>query len=115
MLCQNCVKVCPNRANTVIETALGKRIVHIDSYCNECGNCQFGCVEPCAPYRDRLTFFATKKLFDESENSGYYFDGQAYDYRLYGEVGHGGVESLPEEIRSMIESLADRSGFVKLD
>lgn len=104
VLCQSCVRVCPNRANTVIETASGKRILHLDFACNECGNCQFFCVEPCTPYRDRMTFFASEEAFEDSENTGYVAVDGGYRYRLYGTVGKGTIEEMPGEIREAIEA-----------
>lgn len=71
-VCENCVDVCPNRANIAIEVAgMGTQIVHIDSMCNECGNCEMFCPYSSAPYRDKLTLFTSREDFDRSTNDGF--------------------------------------------
>ena len=105
VLCLSCVDVCPNRANEVIEVD-GKRIIlHLDRNCNECGNCQFFCVEPCLPYRDRLTLFHEEQQFKASENKGFCLlkDGRCA-WRLEGE-GVAARGELPPFIRQAVEAL----------
>ncbi|HTP57650.1 MAG TPA: putative selenate reductase subunit YgfK [Spirochaetia bacterium] len=75
-LCTKCVEVCPNRANTMIRVANGFRdewqILHIDSFCNECGNCATFCPWDGRPYRDKLTVFASSEDFQKSTNPGFF-------------------------------------------
>ncbi len=79
-MCGKCVEVCPNRANynysippfnitlpklAVVKGFLcsttrenfaisqGTQIVHIDDFCNECGNCSAFCVHQGRPYMDK--------------------------------------------------------------
>ena len=79
-VCDKCVEVCPNRANyaytvTPIEVEApvlisdgggvhicgaegvsikqSRQIVHIDDFCNECGNCATFCVHQGRPYHDK--------------------------------------------------------------
>ena len=72
IVCENCVDVCPNRANIVIHPkGMGAQIVHIDSLCNECGNCETFCPYSSAPYKDKFTLFSTVEEFSESTNNGF--------------------------------------------
>lgn len=79
-ICGKCVEVCPNRANYNYATApvaadvpifrinsgslravatesvrvtQGSQIVHIDDFCNECGNCSAFCVHEGRPYMEK--------------------------------------------------------------
>ena len=71
-VCENCVSVCPNRANTVVVMPDGRReILHIDRLCNECGNCKSFCPYASAPYLDKLTFFEDQESFDTSAQKGF--------------------------------------------
>ena len=73
-VCENCVGVCPNRANTVIVMPDGRReILHIDRLCNECGNCATFCPYASAPYKDKLTLFMDDEGFNSSTNKGFLF------------------------------------------
>ena len=72
-LCENCVSVCPNRANAAIRIP-GKKepqILHLDYLCNECGNCASFCPYASAPYKDKFTLFANEKDFGDSTNAGF--------------------------------------------
>lgn len=72
-ICENCVDVCPNRANVSVEVP-GSRmpaIVHVDYMCNECGNCKSFCPYDSAPYKEKFTLFANEKDFGDSENDGF--------------------------------------------
>ena len=71
-VCENCVSVCPNRANTVVVLPDGRReILHIDRLCNECGNCRSFCPYASAPYQDKLTLFKDLEGFEDSTNKGF--------------------------------------------
>ena len=79
-VCGKCVEVCPNRANysyvaaplhvnlprfaaqngtlrscgtEEVRIAQGSQIVHIDDFCNECGNCSAFCVHEGRPYMEK--------------------------------------------------------------
>ncbi len=43
--CENCVEVCPNRANISLKVPGMEKhqIIHVDYMCNECGNCRSFC------------------------------------------------------------------------
>ena len=70
-VCNKCVEVCPNRANITVPT-MGEalfndpfQIVHLDAYCNECGNCGHFCPWTVkVPYRDKPTVFSSRAAFD---------------------------------------------------
>lgn len=66
VVCGACVRVCPNRCNEVVTVNDAKLIVHVDQSCNECGNCACHCVEPCQPYKDRITFFHNAEALADS-------------------------------------------------
>ncbi|MEG0155823.1 MAG: putative selenate reductase subunit YgfK [Lachnospiraceae bacterium] len=72
-VCETCAEVCPNRANVVIEVPeLEKhQIIHIDSMCNECGNCKSFCPYDSAPYLDKFTLFANEADMEQSKNQGF--------------------------------------------
>jgi len=78
-LCTKCVEVCPNRANTMIRVANGFRdewqILHLDAFCNECGNCATFCPWDGKPYRDKLTIFASEEDLRKSTNPGFFLSG----------------------------------------
>ncbi|MGE5353440.1 MAG: putative selenate reductase subunit YgfK [Acidobacteriota bacterium] len=80
LLCGICVEVCPNRANVLISTEdcdlfIDRyQILHIDSLCNSCGNCETFCPHEGAPYKDKLTLFYDEKSFNESKNNGFFID-----------------------------------------
>jgi putative selenate reductase len=75
------VDVCPNRANVSIEINKKEgfrdawQILHLDALCNECGNCATFCPYDGKPYKDKLTFFAAKEDFKNSENTGFIING----------------------------------------
>lgn len=77
ILCTKCVDVCPNRANIAIKTSdKGEfnniyQILHLDSFCNECGNCETFCPHDGKPYKDKLTLFLTEEELNDSTNSGF--------------------------------------------
>ncbi len=72
-VCENCVDVCPNRANIEIKVpgAAMAQIIHVDYMCNECGNCETFCPYSSGPYKDKWTLFKNEEDFADSENSGF--------------------------------------------
>ena len=92
-VCETCNEVCPNRANVHVILKDGShQIVHIDSMCNECGNCASFCPYESRPYKDKFTLFFDESVMNDSENSGFYFkdvntavvriDGTKSEYKL---------------------------------
>lgn len=94
--CRNCVDVCPNRANFPMADI--KSCIHIDHYCNECGNCACLCPFGYVPYRDKFTYFETTWDFEHSTNDGF-LNNEKYRYK--GEVFED-ISKLPESLQEII-------------
>lgn len=118
-ICDKCIEVCPNRANVAIDMRHRNdlydnpfQIVHLDAFCNECGNCATFCPWEGSPYLDKLTLFSRKDDFENSENNGFLFDEGKVLIRLgeiiepYEITSDGSLEGeLPEEISAVIEEI----------
>ena len=115
-ICENCVSVCPNRANTVIVMPDGRReILHIDRLCNECGNCASFCPYASAPYKDKLTLFKDAGDFADSENKGFCFlDDHTVRVRLDNEidVDLDSVNELDKDIEVLILTVRDKYAYL---
>lgn len=72
-ICENCVDVCPNRANIEIKVPGMEmaQILHVDYMCNECGNCAFFCPYASNPYREKWTLFKDAEDLYASPNEGF--------------------------------------------
>jgi len=71
--CGICVDVCPNRANMRVyddRFDAAYQIVHIENRCNECDNCHTFCTRGGFPYLKKVTLFADRAEFEDSENAG---------------------------------------------
>ena len=98
-VCGNCVDVCPNRANQVVVVDGREQILHIDSQCNECGNCETFCPYDSAPYKEKFTLFETEKDMDLSSNPGFVIlPGGGFRVR---------PEELGETLRRFMETVRD--------
>ena len=111
VLCENCVDVCPNRANISVHVAgsSSPQIIHIDDLCNECGNCSTFCPWTGAPYKDKFTYFSREKDLNESKNSGFFDMGNGrFKVRLEGKVFTSSLDpsdkKLPKEVAEMIKA-----------
>lgn len=102
-ICNKCVDVCPNRANIAVPVA-GEalfsdpfEIVHLDAYCNECGNCGHFCPwEEKLPYVDKPTIFSTAADFENSSNPGWLVEDGGVRLRFDGQerrVSEAEIES----------------------
>ena len=112
--CENCVEVCPNRANiSLVVPGMEKhQIIHVDYMCNECGNCKSFCPWDSAPYLDKFTLFANEKDMENSKNQGFTvldavagtckvrLQGNVMDYT----VGSGN-QDVPEGIQKIIAAV----------
>lgn len=112
-VCENCVEVCPNRANIWIAAGAQQKhqIIHVDSMCNECGNCKSFCPYSSAPYLDKFTLFANEKDMADSKNEGFAIineqegrcsvrlDGKVSEYICGSDAGE-----IPSGIREMIDA-----------
>ena len=110
--------VCPNRANVAIdlrETGLFDdpyQVLHLDAYCNECGNCATFCPHSGRPYKDKFTLFSLREDFENSTNSGFIASGDEVTIRLDGKIINavigrdGALEGdVPDEIKAIIEEV----------
>lgn len=73
-VCSKCVDVCPNRANVSIAVPGFQnrfQTLHLDAYCNECGNCAQFCPWQGKPYKDKITVFSLPQDFANSANPGF--------------------------------------------
>ncbi len=122
-LCENCVDVCPNRANVSIKAVnfAMPQILHIDRLCNECGNCEVFCPYTGAPYKDKLTLFATDADFENSGNAGFFFvdsEKPALKVRLNGQlITAEGFTSLKEQgidedIAALMQTVYEQYGYL---
>lgn len=108
VLCKTCVRVCPNRCNEVLKLKDEEIIIHMDKYCNECGNCQFLCIEPCRPYKDRITVFEDKKALMDSTNDGFAIENENIIARLNGEI----LDNLPLELEEIIDQIKQEKPYL---
>jgi len=106
-ICENCVDVCPNRANIAVTVDGRPQIVHIDFMCNECGNCEVFCPYSSAPYLDKLTLYISEEDFINSKNNGFLpLPDGSVRVRLDGEITeHKYGEKLPPDIWKLIKEV----------
>ena len=109
-VCENCVDVCPNRANVAVTLADGSiQILHVDEMCNECGNCTAFCPYASEPCKDKLTLFRDQEAFADSRNCGFVFlPGERVRVRLLDGVSvHelSAPETLPAWVLALIEAV----------
>ena len=95
-VCQNCVDVCPNRANVAVRLPDGRtEIVHVDKMCN-----------------DKLTLFQTTEDMDDSKNFGFCFlpDGKVRA-RLTTETV-GDPDELPADAALLVRTIRDSYSYL---
>ncbi|MBC7258890.1 MAG: putative selenate reductase subunit YgfK [Chloroflexi bacterium] len=110
-LCDKCVEVCPNRANyayavapgrwtvpvlacrdgraevvreEVLEITQTRQIVHVDDFCNECGNCATFCVHQGKPYLEKPRLFLNEADFGRETDNAFYISGRTIRRRKGG-------------------------------
>jgi putative selenate reductase len=109
-----CVEVCPNRANTLVRVPGGFRdefqIVHIDSFCNECGNCATFCPWEGKPYKDKLTVFATEEDFNDSTNPGFFISGGEGKARVGGRIVP--LDLVDDSTRAVVQAIVKDNGYL---
>jgi len=77
--CRRCVEVCPNRAYFVVPASRGEpcdQILHLDSLCNECGNCGSFCPWQGEPWNGKPTLFSDVVSLAASTNAGFAFQAE---------------------------------------
>lgn len=114
VVCDKCVEVCPNRANytysispvnqmvpmlayqngrllvtgeEVFKVEQSRQIIHLDDFCNECGNCASFCVHNGKPYLDKPRLFLKERDFKQEDDNAFYINGNTISRR------DGGLES----------------------
>jgi putative selenate reductase len=112
-LCDKCVEVCPNRANYTYfvpqlrlslpqlacrdgalvvvaeinwQVRQSRQIVHIDDFCNECGNCATFCVHQGRPYTDKPRLFLQRTAFEQEQDNAFYIEGNTIWRREAGQL-----------------------------
>ncbi|MEO3990545.1 putative selenate reductase subunit YgfK [Pseudocitrobacter cyperus] len=109
-VCSKCVDVCPNRANVSLPIpGFHDRFqtLHLDAYCNECGNCAQFCPWQGKPYQDKVTVFSLLQDFENSRNPGFLVEGENVRVRLNGQcwtltISHSGeFTHVPPELDEM--------------
>ena len=113
-LCDKCVEVCPNRANytflvtpvtytlprivcrqgkvetkgqEVFRVAQSRQIIHVDDFCNECGNCATFCVHQGKPYTDKPRLFLKESDFELEENNAFHIRRSAGGWTISSRQG----------------------------
>ena len=112
-ICENCVEVCPNRANIAIQVPGMEKhqIIHVDYLCNECGNCKSFCPYSSAPYLDKFTLFETEADMENSKNQGFAVldqESRRCKVRFFGKTFIWEPEkpaALPDGLGRMIETV----------
>ncbi len=128
-ICDKCVEVCPNRANyayiispvslrlpviscrqgrlmvtgeQVFRIEQARQIIHVDDFCNECGNCATFCVHDGKPYADKPRLFLTKSGFEQENDNAFYVErserGWTIRRRESGKESRLSVESDTDEV-----------------
>ncbi|MFB0535170.1 MAG: putative selenate reductase subunit YgfK [Anaerolineae bacterium] len=117
-LCDKCVEVCPNRANYTFvispvvlrlpkiscqqgqltaegEEVFGfeqaRQIIHIDDFCNACGNCETFCVHEGKPYLDKPRLFLRGSDFEQEDDNAFHIEKGAKGWTI--RRREGGKES----------------------
>ncbi len=119
-VCENCVDVCPNRANISVKVpGMAKaQVIHVDYMCNECGNCKVFCPYASAPYLDKFTLFANVVDMADSKNDGFtVLDKDALECRVRF-VGKemvwkkGEATEVPEGLQRLIEAVCEDYSYL---
>jgi putative selenate reductase len=64
-----------------------RQIIHVDDFCNECGNCATFCVHQGKPYREKPRLFLKKQDFEQEQDNAWFIEGDSISRR------EGGLES----------------------
>ncbi|MCR4405706.1 MAG: putative selenate reductase subunit YgfK [Anaerolineae bacterium] len=113
-LCDKCVEVCPNRANyaffvtpvtytlprlvcrqgkietegqEVFHVTQSRQIIHVDDFCNECGNCATFCVHQGKPYTDKPRLFLQESDFALEEDNAFHIQRSAGGWTISSRQG----------------------------
>jgi putative selenate reductase len=117
-LCDKCVEVCPNRANytyfvdpvtmnvptlacddgalqvvgeEAFRVAQTRQILHVEDFCNDCGNCTTFCIHHGEPYLDKPRLFLDEGDFAQADDNAFYLQKNGTRWTL--RRREGGEES----------------------
>ena len=119
-VCENCVDVCPNRANISIKVPgmAMNQVIHVDM-CNECGNCKSFCPYASAPYKDKFTLFANEKDMADSKNDGFVVldkENKTCKVRFVGQItdckADDPADKLYDGLKKLICAVIDDYGYL---
>ena len=110
--CVICAAVCPNRANVVLKVKdeayqYDQQILHLDYFCNECGNCATFCPEAGKPYLEKPTLFSSEADFYNSSNQGYYYEKADTELKI--------IRRVEGEVKQMPAAKPDKAGGSDLE
>lgn len=120
-VCENCVDVCPNRANISIKVPgmAMNQVIHVDYMCNECGNCKSFCPYASAPYKDKFTLFANEKDMADSKNDGFAVldkENKTCKVRFVGQItdckADDPADKLYDGLKKLICAVIDDYGYL---
>ena len=120
-VCENCVDVCPNRANISIKVPgmAMNQVIHVDYMCNECGNCKSFCPYASAPYKDKFTLFANEKDMADSKNDGFVVldkENKTCKVRFVGQItvckADDPADKLYDGLKKLICAVIDDFGYL---
>ena len=120
-VCENCVDVCPNRANISIKVPgmAMNQVIHVDYMCNECGNCKSFCPYASAPYKDKFTLFANEKDMADSKNDGFVVldkENKTCKVRFVGQItdckADDSADKLYDGLKKLICAVIDDYGYL---
>jgi putative selenate reductase len=117
-LCDKCVEVCPNRANysyltspveisvprlacrdgglqvvgnETFQVSQTRQILHVEDFCNECGNCTTFCVHDGRPFADKPRLFLAEDDFEGQEDNAFHIQRDERGWKI--RRREGGEES----------------------
>jgi putative selenate reductase len=108
-LCDKCVEVCPNRANYTYTThpvemqvpwvacqdgalrvvgretfhvSQGRQILHVEDFCNDCGNCTTFCVHTGRPFADKPRLFLNREDYEQAGDNAFYIRRGEHEWTI---------------------------------
>lgn len=109
--CDKCVEVCPNRANftymiepvdwllprlvcqdgqlaesakEAYRVSQTRQILHIDDFCNECGDCATFCVHHGKPYTEKPRLFFKREDYELEQDNAYHIEKVEQGWVMWG-------------------------------
>ncbi len=113
-VCDKCVEVCPNRANYTYLTApvemqvpslacqdgalqvvgeetfrvtQARQILHVEDFCNDCGNCTTFCVHNGQPFTDKPRLFLNERDFERAEDNAFRIERDEQGWTIHRREG----------------------------